>query len=635
MNMKCDKMDRGGVVLQQRVPIVIALAFLALMLSAAPAVLAGVGGKISGEVIDVETGEPIVGATVHVVGTNIATQTDVDGEFFIINLPVGRHDIEVTSLGYESVTKKDVRVLVDLTTPVDFEVEATSIQLDQGIVVYAKDAVIQQDLTASRVIYTADRLENLPNIVSVQSVLTNYPGVVLGRDDRLHIRGGRSGQVAYYYDGFSVQDPFVAAVGLRIMPSALEELSLTSSGFSAEYGEALSGIVNAVTREGGAEYHGGFRMYEGATHKYDVQTGEWGSLDRSDNRSVAFDLSGPIPGFDPTKVTFFSAGEYLTDGTSLPNNDRTSYTWMTKLSMEPMNRMKVKTNFTYYQRDGNSYTHRDANGISYDFNLDGLPAFKQDAYLAGITGTYAVNEAVIASATVNRFKTYTKSAPEDLIDLHWSQWPGYAEGTIHEDNYLGYFDATDPYQVTGFTVGDDFDPIYSERTAIYNGAKLNLTAQVNKTHQLQVGVDAKRYETDWDSKQFYNEHPYGEQYSNQPFLASAYVQDKMEYRDFIVNLGLRFDYRDADISYNVTPQEQVAVYKVADSKTRLSPRLGISFRSRRSRRCTSTTASTTSSHARTTCTPICRAICPRDIRCWATRTSTRNRPCHTSSGWII
>lgn len=577
--------------MRQRGIYAIWLALAVIVVAAAPPAMSGVSGKISGEVIDKTTGEPIVGASVLVLGSEIGTQTDVDGEFFIINLAVGKHDIRVSSIGYESITKMEVRVLVDLTTPVDFEINESTLELGQSIVVYAEDPVIQHDLTSSRVIYTADRLENLPNIVSIQSILTNYPGVVVGRDDRLHIRGGRSGQVAYYYDGFSVQDPFMAAAGIRIMPSALEELSLTSSGFSAEYGEALSGIVNAVTREGGTSYHGGVKFYEGATHRYDVNKGDWGKLDRSDNRSVTFDASGPVPGLDPKKVTFFSAGEYLTNGTSLPNNARTSYTYLTKLSIKPTARMKIKTNFTYYQREGDAYNHRDVNGISYDFNLDGLSAFKQDSYLLGVTGTYAFNEALIVNATVNRFKSYTKTAPKHLMDKHWSQWPGYEEidgeysGWIQDSNYLGYYDPSDLLQASGFTVGDDYDPSYFESQAIHNGLKLDVTAQLNKTHQLRAGVDAKQYETGWDSRQFYNAKPYGETYSNQPLFASAFIQDKMEYKDFIVNLGLRMDYRDADISYNITAQDSAAWqsrdtdpnYVNAETKTRVSPRLGISF----------------------------------------------------------
>lgn len=573
-----------GIPLRKQLPTGILLALIVGLLMLCPTSMAGISGKISGEVIDSESGEPIVGATVRIVGTNLATMTDIDGEYFIINLPIGKHDLSVTSVGYESMTKKDVRVLVDLTTPADFEVGRKTVELGQEVVVYAQEPVIKHDLTESKIIYTSDRLKNLPNIVSVQSVLTNYPGVVVGRDDQLHVRGGRSGQVAYYFDGFSVQDPFFSTAGLRIMPSALEELSLSSGGFTAEYGEALSGIVNAVTRDGGSQYHGGFRVYEGVTHPYDVKKGTWGDLDRVKNRSMSFNLSGPIPGIDRRGFAFFTAGEYLTDASYLPHNSGTSYTWVTKLSLQPTPRMRFKTNFTYYDATGETYDHRDVNDISYDFNLDGLNTFRRDAYLAGVTGTFIFNQSVILTSSVSRFNTYVKVAPEHLMDVHWSQWPGYTEdangdytGTIQDDNYLGYYDHSDPYQASGFTVGDDFKPTFSERRATYNSLNVNLMAQLNKVHQLKTGFQLREYKTDWDSKQFYNLNPYGETYSNSPLLASAFLQDKMEYKDFIVNAGLRVDYRNADISYNVTPQETAATYKKADSKTSVSPRLGVSF----------------------------------------------------------
>ncbi|MFH1686405.1 MAG: TonB-dependent receptor [bacterium] len=567
----------------KRLPTAVLLALVVGLFTLSPGVMAGVSGKISGEVVDSESGEPIVGATVRIVGTNLATKTDADGEYFIINLPIGKHDLAVSSVGYESITKKDVRVLVDLTTPVDFEVGRVAVELGQNMVVYAEEPIIKHDLTESKIIYTSDRLKNLPNIVSVQSVLTNYPGVVVGKDDRLHVRGGRSGQVAFYFDGFSVQDPFFSTAGIRIMPSSLEELSLSSGGFTAEYGEALSGIVSAVTRDGGSQYHGGLRVYEGVTHPYNVTKGTWGGLDRVGNRSMAFNLSGPIPGMNHKSFTFFTAGEFLTDATYLPHNDGTSYTWVTKLSMQPSPKMKFKTNFTYYDASGELYDHRDVNGVSYDFNLDGLNAFRRDAYLAGATGTFNFNESVILTTTVNRFSTHVKTAPEHLMDVHWSKWPGYEEtngaytGWIQDSNYLGAYDASNPYNVSGFTVGNDYDPTFSERRATYNSLGVNLMAQLNKVHQIKTGFQLRRYRTDWDAKQFFNTNPYGETYSNSPMLASAFFQDKMEYRDFIINAGLRLDYRNADISYNVTPRETVATFKEADAKTSLSPRLGVSF----------------------------------------------------------
>ena len=289
----------GNMVLHRRLVSAIAFSLLLTITIGFSIAEAKVAGKISGIVIDAGTGEPVVGATVFVEGTTIATKTDEDGEYFLINIPVGQYHLVVTHVGFERVTQVNVRVLIDLTTPVDFDIQQATVELPNGVVVRASAPLIQKDLTASRIIFTEERLRNLPNITSVQTIMTNYPGVVRDANSQLHIRGGRSGQLSYFYDGFSIQDPFTATSGIRIMPSSLTELSLTSGGFGAEYGEALSGIVSAVTREGTAEYHGRARMSKGATHPYDVTTGNWGKLRSVANRSVSFDFSGPVPGYCP------------------------------------------------------------------------------------------------------------------------------------------------------------------------------------------------------------------------------------------------------------------------------------------------------------------------------------------------
>lgn len=547
---------------------------------------AGVSGKISGVVETTEAGAPIVGATVKVVNTNLTTKTDEDGEYFIIDVPVGKYDLVVSHVGFESLTKKQVQVLVDLTTPVDFAIAEVAIELPDQMVVYAANPVIQKDLTASRVIFTEERLRNLPNVQSVQAILTNYPGVVVDRNASMHVRGGRSGQVSYYYDGFSVQDPFTAAAGIRIMPMALEELSLTSGGFTSEYGEALSGVVSAVTREGTAEYRGKLRLYQGATDTYDVTTAKFSSLSLITNRSASFNLSGPLPGLDGNRYTFFSAGEYLRDDGYLPHNWSTQYTGTAKLSAQPIPKLKLKTNLTYHLRDGAIYNHSDANKVSYDFNLDGLPVYDRKAYLFGLAGNYVANERAIYSFTFNQFYTRTKYTPENLKNVHWSEWPGYSEdsdgvynGTIDDNNYLnaGVYDNTSPLNVTGFTTGNDFQPTYQYQRARYNAFVLGMLRQLDKVQQLKAGLEYRKYNVEWDFKQFYNPQPYGEYYKNAPFIASAYIEDKLEYADFVVNLGLRLDYRDVDIDYNYTPTDEVASYKQADTKTRISPRFGLSF----------------------------------------------------------
>lgn len=563
---------------------ILAATIAVVLLLIAGTVKAGTTGKISGVVEDVNTGAPLVGATVRVLGTDLATKTDEDGEYFIISLPVGKYDLAVTHVGFEYMTKKDVRILLDLTTPVDFQLEEAVAQLSDPVVVYASEKVVKKDLTESRITFTSDRLQELPNTVTVEAVLGNYPGVVEGRDRQLHVRGGRSGQVTYFYDGFSVQDPFVMASGIRIMPGALEELTLSSGGFGAEYGDALSGIVNAVTPEGSSEYHGRVRTYEGFTHQYDVYTATWSdNLQRHDNRSLAFNLRGPIPGLDQENYNFFAAGEYLRNNTYLPHNWAISYSGVGKLTLKPTSNLKVTSNITYFDERGDIYEHRDVNGRSYDFNLDGLPAFKRDAYLAGLSTSYYFNERTIATASANRFYTRTKRAPRHLLDKHYTEWPGYSEnelgvydGTIHETNYGNDLDYSDPYQTFGFTTGDDFNPTYSFRETMYDAVSGSLIRQMNKANQLKIGFEWRKYDITKDFRQFYNEKPYAETFTSRPLYASAYIQDKVEYSHVVVNAGLRWSYRDSDMMYNSTPGGE-ATWTQSEAKSHLSPRLGVSF----------------------------------------------------------
>jgi outer membrane receptor protein involved in Fe transport len=542
--------------------------------------MAGTTGKIAGIVINSSTEGPIAGATVRVIGTDIATQTDFDGEYFILNLPAGTYTISVSVIGYQTIQKENVRVLLDLTTPVDFSLEQVDIPLDRHVKVYAERSPIQKDLTASRSIVTSDRLSFMPNTITVQSILSNMAGTVIDKDNGLHVRGGRTGTVTYFYDGFSVQDPFAGLSGIRIMPDALEEINLTSGGFPAEYGEALSGIVNAVSKEGTRDFHGKLKFYDGSSHPYDVNSGEFGDLRRTDNNAGSYNLSGPIPRIFGDWSAFFLAGEYLRDQGYLPHNESKQWTQTAKLNFQPTPNLKVTATGSYYQGDKQVYDHIDVNGRSYDFNLDGLGIIKSEAYLYGLKGSYNIDLKTILAFSYNHFYTEYKRAPEHLFDKYWNEWPGYSEdsngvynGTIHEDNY----DFAEEYYHTGYTYDDDFLPIYLKRYSGYDALALSLTSQVNKYNQIRFGAEYRNYDIFWDQKQFFNLFPYGEKYDQSPVYGMLFLQDKVELRDFIVNAGLRWDYLNSEVEYwpdvmnrNIFPRVK------SKSKSQLSPRLGVS-----------------------------------------------------------
>jgi outer membrane receptor protein involved in Fe transport len=547
-----------------------------LIFAGAMSASAGVTGKIAGAVTDAATGAPIIGASVRVNGTNLGAMTDEDGEFFVINIPSGKYEISATTVGYENVTKTNVQVLVDLTTPVSFQLNVAPIALAGTIVVEAKDPIIQHDLTESKTIFTADKLRLLPNNQTVAAVIGNYPGVVVDDKADLHVRGGRAGQISYYYDEFLVQDLFVDNQGILIVPDALSELSLSSGGYTAEYGGALSAVVNAVTPEGTEEYAGRVKMFQGATHPYDVETGQWKPLQSISNHAMFGSFSGPILKSNPGIATFYAAGLYSKDATYLPQNWNVSKFGTFKVSAQPTPTMKLTAHYTYNLADGRLFTHRDGNGVSYDLNLDGLPRYEKKSYVAGLTANYAPSARTVLNARVGRFYTSSKIAPNHLFDTYWDQWPGYTEdtngvynGTIDDDYYVGGIDYADPQQNVGFTAGDNFLPYYQRRAQLYNTGAVGITTQTNHNHQFKAGMEFKNFVIEWDDKQFYNSKPYGEIYKSAPFQTSGFIQDKMEYANLIINLGVRFDHRSDDFVYRDTARS--ATTNV------WSPRLGISF----------------------------------------------------------
>jgi len=539
---------------------------------------AGTSGKVAGVVTDALSGEPLQGATIMVSGTRAVTEADFDGEFYIINLPVGTHTLKISLLGYETMNIEDVRVLMDLTTPLEIALVRSPIDMKKSVTVVAKRPPIQRDLTSSRTILTRDDIVSGANTTNVQNILSNVAGTVVDSDGSLHVRGGRQGSISYLYDGIDVQDPFTGEMGIRINPDALEELSLISGGIPSEYGGTLSGVVNALTREGSGRFRGSLKYYEGASHKYDVYAGDYGDLSLIDNRAVQLDVSGPLFNIGDRMSTFYSSAEYNTSGGYLPHNEGDLISGTSKLVFFPTSNSKVTVNGAYNHNDYQYYNHIDNNGYSYDFNLDGLSKIEKEAYLVGVKTDYNKSANTIISLYANRFSTTMKAAPEHLFDLHWSEWPGYLED--EDGNYIGWiqdsnYNASTDYSSLGFTDDDDYWPYYLDRQSEYTGGGFSLLSQLDKYNQIKMGGELRKYMLKWDNRQFYNVNPYGETYAAHPWKGNAYIQDKVELVDMVINLGLRLDYFNSDIEYWEDTFAKTTRIE-SDAKVQVSPRLGIS-----------------------------------------------------------
>ena len=108
-------------------------------------------------------------------------------------------------------------------------------------------------------------------VESFLGVLTTQAGVNVGAGGALHIRGGRSNEVGYFIDGVSVSNPFFTnSLAVNVSNKALSELKVVSGGFNAEYGNAMSGIVNLQIKEGRENYESSISFYTGDRFSNDI-----------------------------------------------------------------------------------------------------------------------------------------------------------------------------------------------------------------------------------------------------------------------------------------------------------------------------------------------------------------------------
>ncbi len=245
-------------------------------------------GKISGRVIDRDTGESIPGANVAVVGTTYGSITDVDGNYFILGVPVGNYDVTASFVGYTPETVTGVQVSSGYTRELNFAL-VEGVELNEVVIEYERP-LIQKDAVGTPKIVDAEQIVNLPvrgaaEVAKIQAGVVSEEG-----SSTLNIRGGRGSEVSYYIDGVKV-------IGTTSIPqSAIQEQEIMIGSISARYGDAMSGIINITTKSGSSKFFG---SVEGITSE---------ALDAYGYNLLSGTVGGPIGG---DKLNFFLAAEYL------------------------------------------------------------------------------------------------------------------------------------------------------------------------------------------------------------------------------------------------------------------------------------------------------------------------------------
>ena len=274
-------------------------------------------GKISGQVTDRETKEPLIGANVMLEGTALGTSTDVDGKYSILNVPAGAYNIRTTYIGYQPTTVSNVSVLAGLTRELNVQLSSTAVQLN-AIEIVAQRPLIEKTSTNASRVTTTDEIKNLP-VRGVQGYFSLQPGVVV-QNGIAYIRGSRQDEVGYAIEGASVKDVIgntnrgleglvsgnAVNPGALVttIPEALQEVVVQAGGYGAELGGSNAGMVSQTFKTGGSKLN---VTLQGETDNFGNYPGKkaFGTYSTGYSDYVAT-VGLPIV---PEKIKLFIAGE--------------------------------------------------------------------------------------------------------------------------------------------------------------------------------------------------------------------------------------------------------------------------------------------------------------------------------------
>jgi hypothetical protein len=271
-------------------------------------------GKIEGTVTDARTGEALPGVNVVIAGTTVGTATDRNGFYFIANLQPGTYDVRATFIGYDAVTVTGVRVPPNATITVDIPLPEAVLEFEGEVVVTAERPLVELDATASVARLSAEEITIMPT-TDLNQVLSTLPSIDI-QDGEVTVRGRTLDEVAILLDGARSRDPLNHDPYTRINLLAVGELEVITGTFNAEYGEAQSGVINVILKEGRSD------RYEAAVEAryWPAGVNHWGTAfyDQSsqiywentharhldwwiENTDQWVDLNG-IPGSDPRNM---------------------------------------------------------------------------------------------------------------------------------------------------------------------------------------------------------------------------------------------------------------------------------------------------------------------------------------------
>jgi outer membrane receptor protein involved in Fe transport len=599
--------------------------FILLLFCPLSVLLAGTTGKISGTITD-EDGIPIIGAQVYIDGTTIGSLSDLDGNYNILNVKPGTYTLVVSYLGYATSKTEQVKVNVDQTTRIDAKLREATISGEE-VVVTAVRPIVEKGQTTTTAYIDAAQIEALP-ITSINEAINNQAGVVDG-----HFRGGRIGEVAYLVNGVPINNAFNNNASFEVEQNMVSSLEVISGVFNAEYGQALSGVVNIVTKGVSDDWSASVLAYTGGFVSNREQEfvsrntgpGSFLTVDDFGTEQVSFSEASNVVGTNDvqlsvggpliknrlgiqTTVRYFGEEGHLLgrdlfrpsdlsfnvnsgDPESWIINSNGSgdfeavnyfdrYSLNTSLVFEATSRFKIDYNLFLQQQSGRNYDH------SFKYNPTGINKYHNLTQTHILGMRYAFGDKTFANLSYSllrdegEFRLYDDPSDPRYVDQRF-------------DDTEGAF---------SFNMGGNY--LFSNREITTTHTVVaDITSQLNNSVLVKAGFSTRLHDLDNESFGIRSDANTGflpersdDPFQNfkldvNPYEFAVYAQTKIEYDDLIVNAGIRYDYFQPDfvvtrdwtqavllnINDPANPGQTISNRIAAQTTSQFSPRFGIAF----------------------------------------------------------
>ncbi len=556
-------------------------------------------GKLTGVITD-KNKNAIPGANVVLTSTTMGTAADAEGYYVVMNVPPATYDVRVSAVGYESKIVKGIRISSGQTTTLNESLSEAVVQAKE-VVVIAERPLVDTRQTSAVAILDHDQISVLP-VQNLQDIVNLQAGVVDG-----HFRGGRLGEVQYQVDGVSVNNPLTNSSMVQLDRSVLQEVQVISGTFDAEYGQAMSGVVNAVLRSGRSDaYEWSAETYFGdnVSFGYDERFPHLERLNPLAYQSFQATISGPLPlpkttflvsarryasegylfgerRFSPTDTSDFSGKHYYGtgDGKLVPLTTNDEWSGQFKISNSSIEDIQLGYQAIFNLTNNKPYQY------DFRFNPDGVKTPRFFSLVHGFDVTQMLTEKVF----------YTLNLRQNHVDYR-----DYKYANINDPRYYSagapLSDAN--YENNAIIQGVDLAR-YTEKTDVYIG-KASITAQATNIHLLKAGAEIQLSNITYGAPgviipttvngvtmllPHVNDPNYPGPKKYKPVSFAAYVQDRIEWKDVMVRGGARLEYFDANTTVPgdlQNPANSIAgappsSQKKTTTKIVVAPRLGVSY----------------------------------------------------------